>query len=166
MASAHSRSIKLASEEEQPVIEEDARIELNAPVNTVWQIVNSINDWEKWNASIESAERLTAGNWIPGFRFRQKSDRERLEFVYTITEVALGQRASWTGSRVGLTRGMSVELRSCEGGAEVELKSNASGVRTMGPLGFLVQRGMRRRLNAWTDGLRKALSEQPALGAG
>lgn len=148
------------------MIEEDARVELYAPVNTVWQIVNSINDWEKWNASIESAERLTAGNWTSGFRFRQKSDRERLEFIYAITDVALGQRASWTGSRMGLARGMSVELRPCEGGAEVELKLNASGVRTIGPLGFFVRRGIRRRLNAWMEGLRKAVAEQPALSGG
>jgi len=144
------------------MIEESASIELNAPVNTVWQIVNTINDWEKWHTAIESAERLTAGNWVLGFRFRQKS--ERVEFIYTITEVELGHKASWSGTRWGLTRSMSVELRSLEGGAEVVLTQGAAGFRVTGPLGFFVRRGMRRNLRAWTQGLRKALAEQPAIG--
>ena len=145
------------------MIEESASIEVNAPVNTVWQIVNSINDWEKWHTAIESAERLTAGNWISGFRFRQKS--ERIEFIYTITEVELGHSASWCGTRAGLTRSMNVELRSMEGGTEVVLTQGASGFRASGPLGFLVRLGMRRNLRAWTQGLRKVLAEQPAIGS-
>ena len=145
------------------MIEESASIELNAPVNTVWQVVNTINDWEKWHTAIESAERLTAGNWVPGFRFRQKS--ERIEFIYTIIEVELGHTASWSGSRAGLTRHMSVELRSLEGGTEALLTQSAAGFRAVGPLGFLVRRGMRRNLRAWTQGLRKVLAEQPTIGS-
>ncbi len=141
------------------MVEESASVELNAPVNTIWQLVSTINDWEKWNATIQSAERLTAGGWTPGFRFRQTS--ERWLSIYTITEVDLGRSASWTGSKAGLTRRMSVELRPLEGGTEVELRQTASGPRALGPLGFFVRRGMRRSLHGWTQGLRKALAEIP-----
>ena len=146
------------------MIEESANVELMAPVNTIWQLVSMINDWQKWNATIEDAERLTAGNWTPGFRFRQKSQRERMTFIYTITEVDLGHGASWTGSKAGLTRGMSIELRPVEGGTGVRLRQTASGPRTLGPLGFLVRFSVRRNLRGWTQGLRKALAEIPTTG--
>ena len=143
------------------MIEENASVELMAPVNTIWQLVSTINDWQKWNATIEDAERLTAGNWTPGFRFRQKTGRERMTFIYTITEVDLGHSASWTGSKAGLTRAMSIELRPVEGGTGVRLRQTASGPRTMGPLGFLVRFSLRRNVRGWTQGLRKALAEMP-----
>ncbi len=146
------------------MIEETANVELNAPVNTIWQLVSSINDWEKWNATIESAERLTAGNWTPGFRFRQKSQRERAAFIYTITDVDLGHGASWTGSKAGLTRSMSIELRPVEGGTSVRLRQTVAGPRTLGPLGFFVKFSLRRNMRGWTLGLRKALAEMPTTG--
>ena len=146
------------------MIEETAKVELNAPVNTIWQLVSGINDWEKWNATIESAERLTAGNWTSGYRFRQKSARERMAFIYTFSEVDLGHGASWTGSKAGLTRSMSIELRSVEGGTGVRLRQTAAGPRTLGPLGFFVRFSVRRNLRGWTEGLRKALAEMPTTG--
>jgi hypothetical protein len=144
------------------VIEHTATIVLNARPNAVWQFIQTVDDWQKWNRRIESAERLTAGNWEPGFRFRQKS--ERLAFVYTVTAVELGRSAAWTGTRAGLTRGMSVEIRALEGDTEVSLRQTADGARTAGPLGWFVRRGLRRSLRAWTDGLRNAVASLPVPG--
>ncbi len=146
-----------------PVIEESATIVLNARPNAVWQFVQTVDDWRKWNRRIESAERLTAGNWEPGFRFRQKS--ERLTFIYTVTEVELGRSAIWAGTRLGLTRSMAVDIRALEGDTEVSLRQTAAGSRTAGPLGWFVRRGMRRNLRAWTDGLRNAVANLPVPGA-
>ena len=100
----------------------------------------------------------------PVFVFRQKTHRERMTFIYTITDVDLGHRASWTGNKAGLTRGMSIELRPVEGGTGVRLRQTASGLRALGPLGFLVRFSLRRNLRGWTQGLRKALAEMPTTG--
>ena len=141
------------------VIEVSAKVNLGAPPGRIWQLMSAINDWEKWNPGIEYAERLTAGTWKSGFRFRQKSERERITFIYTIAEVDLGHRAAWTGSKAGLTRGMAFELRQVEGGTSVRLRQAAAGPRTLGPLGFFVRRGLRRDLWDWAQGLDKALVE-------
>jgi len=139
-------------------------VEVNAPPSTVWQIIAGTNDWRRWNRGIEHAERLTAGNWTPGFRFVQKSAGERMAFTYAITSVELGRRAAWSGTRFGLTRGMSIEVRPHEGGSEVHLRQSAGGPWTRGLLGYFVARGLRRSLRQWADGLRRAVATMPSPG--
>ena len=147
------------------MIRESLPVEINASPTTVWQHLTTPNAWQSWHRDIEYAERLTAGIWTPGYLIKMKTPNERATYVYTISQVDMGRSAAWSGSKMGLTRAMSVELKPREGGTVVTLMQTADGPRTFGPLGWLVRRGIRRNLRAWADGLRRAAASGPAPGA-
>lgn len=73
------------------------QITVNAPIETIWQILTDIDHWTNWNPNI--SESKLAGSLQPGSIFRWKSGGTAI--LSTLQEVEPQHRLSWTGKVIG-----------------------------------------------------------------
>jgi hypothetical protein len=73
------------------------QIAINAPIDTVWQLLTDIDHWPTWNAHISAA--TLAGPIQPGSTFRWKANGTGI--FSTLQTVEPHRHLSWTGKVIG-----------------------------------------------------------------
>ena len=72
-------------------------IEINAPIDKVWQILTSINDWPSWQSEV--TESNLKGDLEEGTTFKWKAGG--LSFTSQIHTVEAKTKFGWTGKTIG-----------------------------------------------------------------
>lgn len=88
--------LNLEINEKAPVVAKQ-QIGINAPVETVWTILTSINDWPKWQSAITRAQ--LKGSVEEGTEFIWKS--AGINFTSKIHTCQPYQFFGWTGKTIG-----------------------------------------------------------------
>lgn len=120
-------------------MEQSIVVDIEAPVERVWQVLTDIDRWSEWTDSVTSARRLDEGPLQPGSRAELAQPRVPKGF-WTVTEVQPGRSFDWeqTGPGVRTTARHRLEPLP-DGGTRVHL-----AVEQAGWLGNLVGRLYRR----------------------
>jgi len=114
------------------IIRED--IEINAPLNVVWQVFAAMEDWRSWNTVCESCCILAGEPMQSGcrFSFEMRPYYLPIKVVPTITRCEPRQEVIWEGKRFGVHARHSFVFR--QQGDRVILSSSE---RFSGPLLWL-----------------------------
>ncbi|GAA2576016.1 SRPBCC family protein [Actinomadura fulvescens] len=111
----------------------EVTVEINAPRETVWALLEDVERWPEMTASIKRVERLTEGPFGEGSRARVHQPGLPAA-VWTVTDFAPGRAFTWTARTPGVTTVASHDITSHpDGTVSVRL-----GLDQSGPLAFLV----------------------------
>jgi len=115
-------------------------VEIDAPPEKVFALVDNLEDWPQWIPSIKKIENVSGGPLREGSRIRVTAKSGiTVKLLMTITEFVPGERGVMQGSVLGtrMTRYYTFE-RVGEG------TRLTAGGDVSGPLAFLVCRGGQR----------------------
>ncbi|PSN15023.1 polyketide cyclase/dehydrase and lipid transport [filamentous cyanobacterium CCT1] len=73
------------------------QVTINAPAETIWQLLTDIDGWPSWNPNISAA--TLAGRVKPGSTFRWKSNG--IGIMSTLQTVEPHCHLGWTGKAIG-----------------------------------------------------------------
>jgi uncharacterized protein YndB with AHSA1/START domain len=126
-------------------------IVIDAPAETVWDVLTAVEDWPSWNPDVKSVS--IEGPVAPGTVFRWKSGPGTI--TSTLQELERPRLASWTGRTFGLRAVHVWRLEPQEGGTLVRTEETFDGA-----LARLFRGRLQRRLDAaLADGLRHLKAE-------
>ena len=112
-------------------------VEIDAPPEKVWALVNDLEEWPQWIPSIKRIEKLSEGALGEGSQVRVTAKSIiTVKLLMTITEFVPGQRAVMQGKVMGtkMTRYYTFE--------PVNQRTRlTAGGEVSGLLAFLVRRG-------------------------
>jgi len=121
----------------------EQRVEIDAPVNVVWEVYSDVVRWPEWAASVRSLTYVLGAGVEVGARVR--IDQPRLPVtVWEVTKVNPGRSWTWVARGPGATTTGVHEVRALDG----ERTEVVNRVIHAGPLGLLVGRlaaGLTRR---------------------
>ena len=124
---------------------------IDAPAETVWEVLTAIADWPSWNPDVKSAS--IDGAVEPGTVFRWKAGPGTI--ASTLQEVDRPRLVSWTGRTFGLNAFHVWRLEQRDGGTLVQTEESFDGT-----LARLFRRRLQRTLEtALADGLRHLKAE-------
>lgn len=112
-------------------------VEIDAPPEKVWALVNELEEWPQWIPSIKRIEKLSEGPLGIGSQIRVTAKSiMTVKLLMTITEFVPGQRAVMQGKVLGtkMTRYYTFEPVS-------QRTRLTAGGEVSGLLAFLVRRG-------------------------
>jgi uncharacterized protein YndB with AHSA1/START domain len=126
-----------------------ARIEIAAPPDRVWELLSNIERWPTWNSLVEKAE--LNGPLHPGSVFKWKS--KGFALTSTLREVTPKRRLAWTGKAFG-TRAVHIwEMEEANQGTMLRTAESFGGW-----LPRLMPRAMQRALDetllAWLQSIK------------
>ena len=114
-----------------------ASVEIDAHVDRVWSLVNSVEDWPRWIPSLKKIEKLSAGPLGVGSQVLVVAKSIiTVNLLMTITEFVVGRRVVREGKVLGvkMTRYYELEPRDRN-----KTRLSAGG-EVSGLLAFLVRR--------------------------
>ena len=118
-----------------------ASVEINAHVERVWSLVNSVEEWSKWIPSLKKIEKLSAGPLGVGSQVLVVAKSIiTVNLQMTITEFVVGYRVVMEGKVLGVKMTRFYELEPLD---KNKTKLTAGG-EVSGLLAFLVRRGGQR----------------------
>lgn len=107
------------------------QVDIAAPADRVWSIVEDVERWSEWTASIRDVEPQAPGPLALGSRYRVRQPKLPAA-VWEVTELEPGRSFTWTSRSPGLKTTAVHALADHEGGTKVTL-----GIEQSGPLAFL-----------------------------
>ncbi|KAB2345614.1 SRPBCC family protein [Actinomadura rudentiformis] len=111
----------------------EVTVEINAPAETVWRLLEDVERWPEWTASIDRVERLTQGPFGEGSKARVHQPKLPAA-VWTVTDFDPGRSFTWAARTPGLTTVASHDVTThADGTVSVRLVLDQTG-----PLAFLV----------------------------
>lgn len=116
-----------------------ATVDIDAPVDKVWALVDKLEDWPLWTPSIKSIEKLTPEPLGLGSKLRvtAKVRRMSVKLVMTTVEFVIERRAVLEGRVLGMTLRRFYEMEAIN-----DRKTRVTcGGEFSGPLAFLARRG-------------------------
>jgi len=120
-------------------VRQSGRIDVEAPVERVWEVLREVERWPQWTPTVTSVRRLDDGPLAVGSRVRVEQPRIPAT-VYGVTELEPGRSFTWVATGPGVhttARHLLEELGT--GGTRVTL-----AVEQAGPLGAVMGRFYRR----------------------
>ena len=112
-------------------------VEINAPPEKVFALVDNLEDWPRWIPSIIKIEKLTEGPLTVGSQIRVTARSGiTINLLMTIIEFVPGQRGVMQGSVLGTKMTRYYTFEPVEQGTRL-----TAGGEVSGPLSFLVRRG-------------------------
>ncbi len=138
-------------------MEQSIRIDVQAPVERVWEVLRDVERWPEWAPTVTSVRRLDDGPLTVGARARVEQPRIP-PTEYVVTELEPARSFTWVATGPGVrTTARHLLERLDAGTTRVTL-----AVEQAGPVGAVMGRVYRRLtdryLSAEADGL-KARSE-------
>ncbi len=138
-------------------MEQSTEIEVEAPVERVWEVLREVERWPEWASTVTSVRRLDDGPLAVGSRVRVEQPRIP-PTEYVVTEFEPNRSFSWTATGPGVRTTARHRLEQLGAGTtRVTL-----AVEQAGPLGTVMGRFYRRLtdryLTAEAEGI-KARSE-------
>jgi uncharacterized membrane protein len=104
--------------ESAPVIGR-SETEIDAPVETVWDVLTAVESWPAWNPDIKSVS--LEGELAEGASFRWKAGPGTI--TSTIREIDAPRRIAWTGKTFGINATHVYRLEDRNGGRSHGRKS-------------------------------------------
>jgi uncharacterized protein YndB with AHSA1/START domain len=138
----------------------EGTVEIDAPVERVWQVFADVERWPEWTASIRRIEALDGPGVAVGKRFRIAQPRLPT-LVWEVTEVDPGRSWTWRQRSPGAT----TEARHDVGSAGTGRAVAHQRLDQRGPVGALVgaltRRLTRRYLDLEARGLKARCEGRP-----
>jgi len=112
-------------------------VEIDAPPEKVWALVNELEEWPQWIPSIKKIEKLSEGALGEGSQICVTAKSIiTVKFLMTITEFVPGQRAVMQGKVLGTEMTRYYTFEPVNQGTRLTAGGEVSGL-----LAFLVRRG-------------------------
>ena len=111
-----------------------ASIDIDAPVERVWDVLMDVEQWPDWSPTMTAVERLESGMFRPGSSARIKQPRLP-EAIWRVTALVPQQSFTWsTRSRGVTTVARHTVAERAEGGTRA-----GSAIDQSGPLSLLAR---------------------------
>ena len=128
-----------------------ASIDINAPVDRVWSLVNSVEEWSKWIPSLKKIEKVSAGPLGVGSQVLVVAKSIiTVNLLMTITEFVSGRRVVMEGKVLGVKMTRYYTMEPVNGSAKLTAGGEVSGL-----LAFLVRRGGQKLSEEIVQALKK-----------
>lgn len=119
----HSSDMNIPINSEAPV-KSEYMLEIDAPVDTVWQILTDIENWPAWQKSVTKA--TIAGKVEEGARFDWKAGG--LSFKSRIHTMKPMTMLGWTGTTFGASAVHNWKFEDLNGRTKVSVEESLQGV--------------------------------------
>ena len=138
-------------------MEQSTSIDVDAPIERVWEVLTAVERWPEWASTVTSVRRLDQGPLVVGSRARIEQPKIP-PTEYVVTELEPGRSFTWVATGPGVRTTARHRLEDLgAGGTRVTL-----AVEQAGPVGAVMGRFYRRLtdryLTAEAEGI-KARSE-------
>ncbi len=133
-----------------------AEVEIKAGIETVWEILSSIDHWPEWNADIKSAKIY--GALAPGSIFVWKSGS--MTITSTISQVNKPYLLAWRGKSLGIAATHTWHIESKGEGVLVRTEESWEGPFPL-LFGWLAKKLLQGSIESWLGQL-KAAAEKAA----
>jgi carbon monoxide dehydrogenase subunit G len=116
----------------------ESSIDINAPVEEVWALVDKLEEWPQWMPSIEKIEKLSRGPLTVGSQLSvtAKVSGLTVTLLMTITEFVSQRSVVLEGKALGINLTRSYILEPINGKTKVTIGGDVSGT-----LAWLARRG-------------------------
>ena len=113
-------------------------VEINAPVEKVWALVDRLEEWPQWTASIKKIERVSGGPLTVGSQLSvtAKVSRLTVNLLMTITEFVPERSVIMRGRALGTNLIRFYFFEPVNGKTKVTIGGEVSGL-----LAWLARRG-------------------------
>ena len=119
-------------------------VDVNAPVQRVWDVTVDLAAWPSWNPTVETVEVLDAGPMRTGLRARLRQPGNR-PAMWTVTRVVEGEVYEWETRALGMVVTALHRFEPTSNGTHVILSIDVDGP-TAPLLGWIVARVSRKFL--------------------
>jgi carbon monoxide dehydrogenase subunit G len=108
----------------------ESSIDINAPVEKVWVLIDKLEEWPQWMPSIKKIERVSKGPLIVGSQLSVTAEVSRLTvtLLMTITEFVPERTVVMQGKTLGTNVTRFYTLEPVNGKTKVTIGGEASGV--------------------------------------
>jgi len=119
----------------------ESSIEINAPTEKVWALIDKLEEWPQWMPSIKKIERLSKEPLTVGSQLSVKANVSGLPvtLLMTITEFAPGRNVVMEGKTLGTRLMRFYTMEPVNGKTKVTIGGDVSGT-----LAWLACRGGQR----------------------
>jgi len=116
----------------------ESSVEINAPVEKVWTLVDNLEEWPQWMPSIKKIERVSKGPLTVGSQLSvtAKVSRLTVKLLMTITEFVSERAVVMEGKALGTKLTRFYTLEPANGKTRVTIGGEVSGL-----LAWLARRG-------------------------
>jgi carbon monoxide dehydrogenase subunit G len=116
----------------------ESSIDINAPVEKVWELIDELEDWPKWMPSIRKIERVSAGPLTVGSQLSvtAKVSGLTVKLLMTITKFVQERNVVMEGKALGTKLTRFYTLEPVNGKTKVTIGGDVSGL-----LAWLARRG-------------------------
>jgi carbon monoxide dehydrogenase subunit G len=133
---------------------------IEAPTQSVWEVLFDVARWSEWTPTIDSVERLDHGPFEVGSRARVRQPKLP-RALWEVTEVVGGRNFSWVAKGPGMKTIARHEVVPDVSGSKVTLS-----IEQTGPLGgvaaMLLGRLTQRYIELEAESLDKRVTRAPA----
>jgi carbon monoxide dehydrogenase subunit G len=116
----------------------ESSIDINAPAEKIWALVDKLEEWPQWMPSIKKIERISKGPLTQGSQLSvtAKVSRLTVKLLMTITEFVPGRSVVMEGNALGTKLTRFYTLEPVNGKTKVTVGGEVSGL-----LAWLARRG-------------------------
>ena len=116
----------------------ESSIEINAPANRVWALIDRLEEWPQWMPSIKKIERVSQGPLSVGSQLAvtAKVSGLTVRLLMTVTEFAPGRTVVMKGKALGTSLTRFYNLQSLDAKTQVIIGGDVSGA-----LAWMARRG-------------------------
>jgi len=113
-------------------------VEINAPVDKVWALVDKLEEWPQWMPSIKKIEKVSEGPLTVGSQLSvtAKVSRLTVNLIMTITEFVPERSAVMQGKALGTNLTRFYLFEPVNGKTKITIDGEVSGL-----LAWLARRG-------------------------
>ena len=133
---------------------------IDAPTQSVWEVLFDVAHWPEWTPTIDSVERLDDGPFHVGSRARVRQP-QLPRAVWEVTEVVDGRRFTWVAKGPGMRTVARHEVVADASGSTVTLS-----IEQTGPLGavagMILGRLTQNYIELEAESLDKRVTRAPA----
>jgi carbon monoxide dehydrogenase subunit G len=102
------------------------KIDIDAPPEVVWRLLEDIERWPEWTSSMQKIERLDSGPLAVGSRARVKQPKLP-PTVFTVTELEPSKSFAWKAKSPGVESFADHEIEPRDGGSRMTLLFQVTG---------------------------------------
>jgi len=132
----------------------ESSVEINAPVEKLWTLVDNLEEWPKWMPSIKEIERVSKGPLTVGSQLSviAKVSRLTVKLLMTITEFVPERAVVMEGKALGTKLTRFYTLEPVNGKTKVTVGGEVSGL-----MAWLARRGGQAISEKIVQGLKKKI---------
>ncbi len=107
-----------------------ATLEIDAPVQKVWALIDELEQWPQWMPSIEKIERVSEGPLTVGSKLlvRARVGRLKVNLLMTITEFEPERSVTMTSRALATSLTRFYRFEPVDGKTRVTIGGNVSGL--------------------------------------